>query len=105
MENNNNKSNSNNQNNNVSDKYEKICYVCKRSESLTGALVSLPGGMDICHDCMQKAFDTLGNGNIDMNKLRDMPFMNLNLKSTNVEDFIKPKYSDKNKIKKKTHKD
>mgnify|MGYP000138881528 FL=1 len=102
MENNNNKSNSNNQNNNVSDKYEKICYVCKRSESLTGALVSLPGGMDICHDCMQKAFDTLGNGNIDMNKLRDMPFMNLNLKSTNVEDFIKPKYSNKNKIKKKT---
>lgn len=70
-----------NHSNSSNNQYEKICYVCHRSERYTGKLVSMPGNIDICHDCMQRAFDTLGNNNFDLNKLQNMPFLNLNLNS------------------------
>ena len=38
------------------DNYEKICYMCRRPESKAGPMISMPGGMCLCHDCMQKAF-------------------------------------------------
>ena len=41
------------------DNYEKICYMCRRPESKAGPMISMPGGMCLCHDCMQKAFDTV----------------------------------------------
>ncbi len=34
------------------DEYEKICYICRRPESICGKLISLPGNMDVCADCM-----------------------------------------------------
>ena len=40
------------------DGYEKICYVCRRPESKAGPMITMPGGMNFCHDCMQKAFWT-----------------------------------------------
>ena len=55
------------------DQYEKICYVCRRPESVTGPLVSLPGNIDICHDCMQKAINSIGDGNLgnlDISKIQ-----------------------------------
>ena len=39
--------------------YEKVCYMCRRPESKTGPMISMPGGMNLCHDCMQKAFDSV----------------------------------------------
>ena len=42
-----------------SDEYEKICYVCRRPESKAGPMITMPGGMSLCHDCMQKAFDSV----------------------------------------------
>ena len=48
------------------DEYEKICYICRRPESMCGKLISLPGNMDVCPDCMQRSFDSLnGSTNID----------------------------------------
>jgi len=42
--------------------YEKYCYICRRPESLTGTMISMPGGINLCTDCMQKSFDTINSG-------------------------------------------
>ena len=51
------------------DEYEKICFMCRRPESKAGKMITLPGGIDICRDCMQKAFDTVMNSGFDMSRL------------------------------------
>ena len=56
------------------DENEKICYVCRRPESKTGPMVTM-GGMNLCHDCMQKAFDTVTKGGMDFSKMPNMPNM------------------------------
>ena len=83
------------------DEYEKICYVCRRPESKTGPMVTM-GGMNLCHDCMQKAFDSVTQGGFDLSKIQNMPYMNLNLSefgNLNNQDVEIPK---KQKIKKRT---
>lgn len=50
------------------DEYEKICYICRRPESKCGKLISLPGNMDVCPDCMQRSFDSINN-NVSMDDL------------------------------------
>ena len=83
--------------------YEKICYVCRRPESKAGAMVSMPGGMNLCHDCMQKAFDSVTQGGLDLSKIPGMPYMNLNLNDLGSlnKDLEIPK---KQKIKKRSDK-
>ncbi|MBR5738992.1 MAG: ATP-dependent Clp protease ATP-binding subunit ClpX, partial [Lachnospiraceae bacterium] len=52
------------------DNYEKVCYVCRRSESKAGPMLSMPGGICICQSCMQKSIDaamTMTGG--DLSKL------------------------------------
>lgn len=60
----------NNQNIN-DDEYERICFVCRRPESKTGKQVTMPGGITICPDCMQRTFDAIEhnslNGGMDLN--------------------------------------
>lgn len=41
---------------------ERFCYVCRRPESVTGPLIEIPGGIFICHDCMQNAFNMASTG-------------------------------------------
>lgn len=49
---------------NNEDEYEKICFVCRRPESKSGRQVTMPGGITICSDCMQRTFDAIeSNGN------------------------------------------
>ncbi|MEY8354119.1 ATP-dependent Clp protease ATP-binding subunit ClpX [Lachnospiraceae bacterium 54-53] len=87
------------------DEYEKICYVCRRPENVAGPMVSMPGGMNLCHDCMQKAFDSVTQGGFDLSKIQNMPYMNMNLSdlgSLNGQDLEIPK---KQKIKKKSDKE
>jgi len=50
------------------DEYEKVCYVCRRPESKAGKMITMPGGVDVCRDCMQKAFDTVTKSGIDFGK-------------------------------------
>lgn len=50
------------------DEYSKVCYVCRRPESKAGKMITMPGGIDICRDCMQKAFDTVTQSGFDMSK-------------------------------------
>lgn len=86
------------------DEYEKVCYVCRRPESKAGSMISMPGGMNFCHECMQKAFDTVTNGGLDFSKLQNMPYMNMNMDLgdlTNLQN-MNMEIPKKNKIKKKS---
>ncbi len=37
--------------------YTKVCYMCRRSESKAGPMIDMPGGICMCHDCLQKSID------------------------------------------------
>ena len=84
------------------DEYEKICYVCRRPESKAGPMITMPGGMNFCHDCMQKAFDTVTNSGLDLSKLQNMPYMNLNLSDFSNLQNLNTEIPKKNKVKKKS---
>ena len=78
------------------DEYEKVCFVCRRPESVAGKMIDLPNNISVCNDCMQKSFDAMNNSQLDLSQLMNMPgiqFMNL----SDLEQAI-PK---KQKIKKK----
>lgn len=51
------------------DEYEKVCFMCRRPESKAGKMISLPGGINICTECMQKSFDTMNNGSMNYNDM------------------------------------
>lgn len=50
-------------------KYDNICYLCKRPESVTGKMIEIPNNIHICADCMQKTFDIMNSG--------DNPYLNM----------------------------
>ncbi|MCR4720200.1 MAG: ATP-dependent Clp protease ATP-binding subunit ClpX [Lachnospiraceae bacterium] len=45
-------------------KYEDICYMCRRPESQTGRLLKMAGSFCVCADCMQKTFNLMNAGDI-----------------------------------------
>ncbi|MCD8013766.1 MAG: ATP-dependent Clp protease ATP-binding subunit ClpX [Lachnospiraceae bacterium] len=52
--------------------YESYCMICGRSESTAGKLIEIPGGIHVCPDCIQRAFNTMQSANIsqeDMQRL------------------------------------
>src|SRR5699024_1002901 len=83
------------------DEYEKICYVCRRPESKAGPMITMPGGMNFCHDCMQRDFDSVSKNGLDLSKLQNMPYMNLNLSDFPAGNQQNTEIPLKNKIKKK----
>ena len=50
-------------------RYEKVCMMCRRPESVAGPMVELMNGMHICHDCMQRGFDAMKNSPVDLSTL------------------------------------
>lgn len=78
--------------------YENICYVCRRTEDKVGKMVMMPGDMCLCHDCMQKAFDMVSKGGMDLSQIPNMPYMNMNdIIKMNSPEMAIPK---KQKVKK-----
>ncbi|WP_448946867.1 ATP-dependent Clp protease ATP-binding subunit ClpX [Lachnoanaerobaculum sp.] len=72
-------------------KYEKICYMCRRSESKTGTMISMPGGIDICPDCIQKTFNSMQSmdisklsGKMNMDDIKNIDLSSLNIPNMNV---------------------
>lgn len=85
--------------------YEKVCYICRRPESKAGAMIEMPGNICLCHDCMQKTFNSMFSGNVDLSRLQNMPYLNLNmgdLSGLNMPELAVPQ---KQKIKKKQKKE
>lgn len=72
-------------------KYEKICYMCRRPESKTGTMISMPGGIDICPDCIQKTFNSMQSmdisklsGKMNMYDIKNIDLGSLNIPNMNV---------------------
>ena len=73
-------------------KYEKICYMCRRPESKTGTMISMPGGIDICPDCIQKTFNSMQSmdisklsGKMNMDDIKNIDLSSLNIPNMNVK--------------------
>lgn len=47
-------------------KYEDICYICRRPESIAGKMIKIPSNICICQDCMQRTFDTMNTSGFPM---------------------------------------
>ena len=47
------------------DEYEKVCYVCHRTESRAGKMINMGNNIYICPDCMQRSFDAIYNSGIN----------------------------------------
>ena len=61
-------------------KYEEICYICRRPESKAGKMMKLPTNICICSECMQKTFDAMNStpfpmGGMGMDISSFSPFM------------------------------
>lgn len=67
------------------DHYEKVCMMCHRTESKAGKMIELPGGVSVCSDCMQKAFNMMNQ--TDMKDLINMPNMP-NISMINLNDLV-----------------
>ena len=46
---------------NEENQFEKVCFMCHRTESKAGKMIDLPGGITVCPDCMQKSFDLMNS--------------------------------------------
>lgn len=81
------------------ERYEDICYICRRPESKAGKMIHIPNNICICNDCMQKTFDTMNNGN--------MPYMDIMKFDPSMMQFssIKNEVPKSQKLKKKKEKE
>lgn len=52
--------------------YEKICCMCRRTESQAGKMITLPGGLQVCRDCMQRSFDMMMGSGMDWTKMSEI---------------------------------
>ena len=58
---------------NDDDGYEKICLICHRPESVAGKMIEMPNHITVCRDCMQRSFDAMTDGSVDLSRLVKMP--------------------------------
>nr|WP_294463806.1 ATP-dependent Clp protease ATP-binding subunit ClpX [uncultured Sellimonas sp.] len=83
--------------------YEKHCSICHRPESVTGKMIELPNNLYVCPDCMQKSFDLMNNGQIDLNQLMRMPGVQI-LNMQDLENMMPKQQKVKKKKEKKEEK-
>lgn len=90
------------------DGYEKVCYLCHRPESKVSKMITIPNNIDICSDCMQKAFDQIGmqgmpnmSGMTNLNNIPGAEFINLG----NPYGFVPEEMQDKHSVKPKKKKE
>jgi ATP-dependent Clp protease ATP-binding subunit ClpX len=83
--------------------YEKVCFICRRPESKTGKMVRMPGNMDICPDCLQKAFNSLSGSNLSDYEqiLKNYPGMGMNIINLNELGMNSPEVPGRQRLKKK----
>ena len=43
--------------------------MCRRTESQAGKMITLPGGLQVCQDCMQRSFDMMMGSGMDWTKM------------------------------------
>lgn len=85
---------------NKEDKYEEVCYICRRPESKVGKMIHIPNNICICSDCMQKTFDSINSNGSYMDIMNFNPNI-MNMKSSNKEIPKSQKLKKKSKEEKK----
>ena len=86
--------------------YERFCFLCKRPESQCSGMITMPNGVNVCNDCMQKSFDMMndqfsGTGGLNLSELfNNMP----NISMIDLSGFSNPAGSPKIKKKKEAEK-
>lgn len=78
---------------------ERFCSICHRPESITGKMIELPNNLYVCPECMQRSFDMMNSGQIDLNQLMRIPGIQV-LNMQDLENMM-PKQQ---KVKKKKEK-
>ncbi|MBR3040633.1 MAG: ATP-dependent Clp protease ATP-binding subunit ClpX [Lachnospiraceae bacterium] len=79
-------------NSNDDTQYEKVCSVCRRTESVAGKMIQLQQDFYICNDCLQKSFDMINNMT-ENGQLDELTKMMQNVPLTGMPE--KPSTSDK----------
>ncbi len=71
------------------DEYEDICFLCHRTESMAGKMIKIADNICVCTDCMQNAFNTMGNmgGFPGMGSPEDLQKLNDMLGNMNIPGF------------------
>ena len=92
-----------NQDDKKDDDYERICFICHRTERDTGPMINIGSGVSICNECMQRTFDSMNNfNNTTENTGGAFDFSKMpNIGMINLSDFAMP---NSQKIKKKKSK-
>lgn len=82
------------------DKYEDICYMCRRPQSRAGRMIHIPNtnGLCICVDCVERSFSMMGSMGLDLNNLTQGMDLNNLSQGLNMNDLfgamnIDPTYS------------
>lgn len=80
------------------DEYEKVCFLCRRPESVAGPMIELPQNIHICTDCMQKSFDSMNNMSLNYGDLLNSMPPNFNMSDLgNIPNQV----TEKQRVKKK----
>ena len=72
---------------NNNEKFEEICYMCRRPESVAGKMIHIQENICICNDCMQKTFDTMNSGRFNMGDMFAKDSMP-NISMVNLSDLM-----------------
>jgi ATP-dependent Clp protease ATP-binding subunit ClpX len=78
----------------MSNNNDKICYLCKRPESVTGKMIELPNHIHICADCMQKTFDMMNSSDNPYFNMIGFPPTMFGLNTSERPDSMKAKKED-----------
>ena len=65
-----------------------FCSVCGRSSEETGRQNLIAPGMYVCKDCMQKSFDSMNNGSINLGSIFGSDNKNANIHMINLSDLM-----------------
>ncbi len=85
--------------------YEDVCYICRRPESVAGRMIRIQNDICICNDCMQKTFDSMSGGGLNLGDLMNMNFGRMpNISMINLSD-LQGGVPDSQKLKKKKQKE
>lgn len=84
---------------------EHYCYLCRRPESVTGKMITLPKDIHICVDCMQRTMDSMGNGQFSFIDASNMDLNNMDLTRLMENMQEPPQQAVKKKEKKKKKKE
>ncbi len=85
--------------------YEDVCYICRRPESAAGRMIRIQNDICICNDCMQKTFDSMNGGGLNMGDIMNMNFGRMpNINMINLSD-LQQGVPESQKLKKKKQKE